>query len=178
MEDKEALSAYGMASRSLRYSRCRCPPGALGPCCGEQRAERTWLPAPLVWIWVRAHRQLHAGNARLRPATTSFPLCFCPVQSVAAFSRNRGCGPPCGLHNAGRSLRCAHTVTRPALTQVVNKKGENCAVDCSTTFPRVSRAAEVRNREDAANTHAIFELRFPEICAVRARRVFLLFRDC
>jgi hypothetical protein len=47
--------------------------GHTGPICGEQRTHRAWLPAPLVWTWVRAHRQLLAGNAGLRPATTSFP---------------------------------------------------------------------------------------------------------
>ena len=50
-------------------------PGAQGPVCGEQETSRAWLPAPLVWTWVRAYRQQHAGNAGLRPATTSLPSC-------------------------------------------------------------------------------------------------------
>src|ERR1700679_3460249 len=57
----------------VRESRCHCHPGAQGP-VAESREWTAWLPALLVWTWVRAHRQLHAGNAGLRPATTNFPI--------------------------------------------------------------------------------------------------------
>jgi hypothetical protein len=60
-----------------------------GPVAEEQKAIRAWLPAPLVWTWVRAYRQLHAGNAGLRPATTSFPFALLYrlwVKLDAAFS--------------------------------------------------------------------------------------------
>ncbi len=46
-----------------------------------------------------------------------------------------------------------------------SKKGESCIADCSTTFPRLSRVGELRNREDAANVRSFFELRFAENCA-------------
>jgi hypothetical protein len=62
------------------------------------------------------------------------------------------------------------------------KKGESCIVDCSTTFPRLCRETEVRNREEAANVRAFFELRFAENCA-RARpacvsALFALLKAC
>ena len=62
-----------------------------------RRAERetAWLPALLVWTWVRAHRQLHAGNAGLRPATTNFPYGSACVTVVSAgcSARSREAAP-------------------------------------------------------------------------------------
>src|ERR1700751_4006417 len=58
--------------------------------------------------------------------------------------------------------------TRPALIQLSVKKGESCIVDCSTTFPRLSRVGRPRNGEDAANLPALLRLRFAENCADHA----------
>src|ERR1700733_3213422 len=76
MEDEEALSAYGMGKRGSQSHPLFAAPlssGRTGPGCGRAESGTAWLPAPLVWTWVRAHRQLLAGNAGLRPATTSIP---------------------------------------------------------------------------------------------------------
>jgi hypothetical protein len=147
--------------------------GHTGPSCGEQRTERAWLPALLVWTWVRAYRQLHAGNAGLRPATTSFPFALhCLERGGYLMQRSRQERlrplPFSGLHMQEQWF-CAHAEARSALTQVVSQKKAKAALSIrSTTFPRVSRAGEVRNREDAANLRRLLPLRFAENCAERA----------
>jgi hypothetical protein len=102
---KRPRPRYGVGcveASPIRESRCRCHPGAQGPLRKEQSAERAWLPAPLVWTWVRAYRQLHTGNAGLRPATTSFPLaCFVSpwvVLDAAFFQEKLRPLPFIGLH--------------------------------------------------------------------------------
>ena len=138
-----------------------------------QRAEteRAWLPAPLVWTWVRAHRQLLAGNAGLRPATTSFPAnpasCKARIMLNAAILVGKGCKHLPLTHAGAMGLR----TRRNALcsnSSCLQKNGEICIVDCSTTFPRVSRASELRNREEAANMRTLLRLRFAENCADQA----------
>src|SRR6185437_14719780 len=92
----------------------------------EQRTEQAWLPAPLVWTWVRAYRQLHAGNAGLRPATTSFSrsLCFVSPWVVldAAFSSGGCVHFRLSVYTCRSNRVCAHAEARPALTQVVSKR--------------------------------------------------------
>ena len=59
LEDKEAPSACEMGLRGSNSHPLFAVPlssGAQGPSCGEQRVDRAWLPAPLVWTWVRAYR--------------------------------------------------------------------------------------------------------------------------
>src|SRR5580692_2885795 len=68
-----------------------------------------------------------------------------------------------------RSNGFAHMPNAPCSNSVVSqKKGESCIVDCSTTFPRLSRAGRQRNGEDAANLPALLRLRFAENCADHA----------
>jgi hypothetical protein len=99
----------------IRFSRCRCHPGAQGPVAEEQKAIRAWLPAPLVWTWVRAYRQLHAGNAGLRPATTSFPFALlyrlC-VKLDAAFSSGEAVPTSVSALYA-EAVGCAHAGNAP-----------------------------------------------------------------
>lgn len=170
MENKEALSAYEVAFRRPR-SLFAVPlsSGRTGPICGEQRTERAWLPAPLVWTWVRAYRQLHAGNAGLRPATTSFPVRFCLCKALQR-SRQKTVAVTSFRSTQSGSKRCAHAETCPALTQVVvSQKKVNAVLPIARQrFQRLSRVGEVRNREEAANVRTFFELRFAENC-VRAR---------
>ena len=145
----------GLARNPLRYSRYRIHPGAQGPVCGEQETGRTWLPAPLVWTWVRAYRQLHAGNAGLRPATTSLPVSPCSIELVLPVYTRRSKG-------------CAHARCALLYFKLSVKKGESFVVHSSTTFPRLSRVGELRNSEDAANLHVLFRWRSEENCGERA----------
>lgn len=83
------------------------------------------------------------------------------------------------IYTKSGSKRCAHAETCPALTQVVSQKKVNAVLPIARQrFQRLSRAREVRNREEAANVRTFFELRFAENCAVRARRAFLPGLDC
>lgn len=173
MEDEEALSAYGMGKRGSQSHPLFAAPlssGRTGPGCGRAESGTAWLPAPLVWTWVRAHRQLLAGNAGLRPATTSIPS-YPAWDKARVMLMQHPCQerlrshPFSALHMQEQWF-CAHAETRSALTQVVSQKdGENCIVDCSTTFPRLSRARHLRNGEDVANLRVLLRLRFAEKCA-------------
>ena len=58
------------------------------------------------------------------------------------------------------------------------KKGESYIADCSTTFPRLSRVGEVRNREDAANVRTLLALRFAANRAEHGWRAFLTCSHC
>ena len=85
-----------------------------------RRAERetAWLPALLVWTWVRAHRQLHAGNAGLRPATTNFPYgsaCVTVVSAGCSAPIKRGCAHFRFSVYTCRSNGVAHTPKRALL---------------------------------------------------------------
>lgn len=76
VEDRKARPRYGGLRGSILPSENRGATVIRAHKAQLRRAERetAWLPALLVWTWVRAHRQLHAGNAGLRPATTNFPM--------------------------------------------------------------------------------------------------------
>ncbi len=165
----------------VRCSRRRCQSGRTGPSCGEQRTERAWLPAPLVWTWVRAYRQLHAGNAGLRPATTSFPFALLYRIWDRWIERSRQERlrllpfPFYTFRSNGLRTRRKRALLKLKLSV---KKGESCVVDSSTTFPRLSREGQLRNGEDAANLRAFLRLRFAENCADRALYEVPRFCDC
>jgi hypothetical protein len=151
VEDKGAVSAYAMGlpggiSHPL-CSRCRCHPGAQGPVAEEQKAKRAWLPAPLVWTWVRAYRQLHAGNAGLRPATTSFPFALLYrlwVKLDAAVSSGEA-APTSVSALYAEAVGCAHAGNAPCSNSSCQSKKAKAAL----SIPR-QRSRDYAERHDSA----------------------------
>jgi hypothetical protein len=155
MEDEEALSAYGMGKRGSQSHPLFAAPlssGRTGPGCGRAESGTAWLPAPLVWTWVRAHRQLLAGNAGLRPATTSipsYPACgkaWVMLMQHPCQERLRS-HPFSALHMQEQWF-CAHAETRSALTQVVSQKWRklHCRLLDNVPETKQSQASAQRRR--------------------------------
>ena len=115
----------------VRCSRRRCHPGAQGPVAESRGRKRAWLPAPLVWTWVRAYRQLHAGNAGLRPATTSFPFALLYRMWVTAGSSvldRRGCAYFRFRSIHAGAMGCAHAENAPCSNSSCQSKKAKAAL--------------------------------------------------
>jgi hypothetical protein len=131
-----------------RCSRRRRHPGAQGPVAESRGRNGHGCLRSSCGQWVRAHRQLHAGNTGLRPATTSFPSA--PLDRLwmklnAAFSvRSRRVSLPFPVSTCTERW-VAHTPgTRPALTKVVSQKMAKTAL--SIARQRSRDYAEQDNR--------------------------------
>jgi hypothetical protein len=142
-----------------------CHPGAQGPVAESRERNGHGCQRPSC-----GHGSGPTGNCMPEMPDCDQPRRASPCASASCKALQRSSEKTAAITSfrstQSRSKRCAHAKTRPALTQVVSqKKGESYIADCSTTFPRLSRVGELRNREDAANVRAFFELRFAENCA-------------
>jgi hypothetical protein len=148
----------------------------------EQSAKQAWLPAPLVWTWVRAYRQ--TAHRKCRTATShdelSRSLCIVSPWVVldAAFSSGGCVHFHLPVYTCRSNRVCAHAEARPALTQVVSKKAKAALSIPRQRFQRLSRGRQLRNGEDAANLHTLFPLRLATNCAHHALHDLSQRSDC
>jgi hypothetical protein len=163
VEDKEALSACGMALPSHPLFAVPPSSGRTGPSCGEQRAKRAWLPALLVWTWVRSYRRLLAGNARLRPATTNFSRLRRSIecgQCVMQRPRKERLRPlPLPVYTC-RSNGLRTCRTRPALIQLSVKKRRKLHCRLLDNVPETKQSGTSAQRRRCGESARTFTVAF------------------
>lgn len=162
MENKEALSAYEVAFRGLvRYSRCRCHPGAQGPFAESRERNGHGCQRPSCGHGSGPTGKCMPEMPDCDQPRRAFPVRFCVVYSVAAFSSEDGRCHFISVYTKPKpEMRTCRDVPCSNSSCCQSKKGECCVADYSTTLPETKQSRRSAQQRRSGECARVFRVAF------------------